>query len=82
MVFDLDMFSFRVHYRILRDTYSASVITVDSDWMIIFCKSSRVCFIQITGVQQDATKMYYAYVVDIYIDVCFLLIHATNHFPR
>jgi hypothetical protein len=46
------------------------------------CKYSRVCFIQITCLQQDATTMYFYFVVDSDIDVCFLLDHVTRHFPR
>jgi hypothetical protein len=48
----------------------------------LICKSSNVCFIQRTCVQQDATMMYSASVADSYADVCFLLLHATRNFPK
>jgi hypothetical protein len=58
----------------------SQLIVMGSSYLI--CKSSKVCFIQRTSVQHDATTMYSDSVVDSDVDVCFLLSHATRHFPR
>jgi hypothetical protein len=50
--------------------------------LYIICRSSKVCFIQRTCVQQDETIMYFSSVVDSYVDVFFFLEHATRLFPK
>ena len=48
----------------------------------LICKSSNVCFMKRTCVQQDAIILYSSFALDSDVDVCFLLIHATKHFPK
>ena len=50
--------------------------------LYFICRSSKVCFIQMTCVQQDATTMHSASIVEIDVDACFLLDHATRLFPK
>jgi hypothetical protein len=69
-----------VFLEILMALVLSQLIVMGSPYHI--CKYSNVFFIQRTCVQQDATTMYSAYVVDSDVDVCFLLIHATINFPR
>jgi hypothetical protein len=66
--------------EILMALVLSQLIVIGSLYFI--CRSSRVCFIQRTCVQQDATTMYYASVVESDVDVCFLLDHATRLFPK
>jgi hypothetical protein len=46
------------------------------------CISVRVCFIQITHVQNDVVAIYSTTAVDKDIDDCFFLIHDTKHSPN
>ena len=66
--------------EILMALVLSQLIVIGSLYFI--CRSSRVCFIQRNCVQQDVATMYYVFVVESDVDVCFLLDHSTKIFPN